>query len=95
MSKYIDAEALLKRLAYDDSLGKFDEPAQVYEVAEIIRNMSAADVVLVKRGKWVPADSDKSFRTCSNCHCGKMAREIVKLGWKYCPYCGAKMDKEG
>ena len=43
-------------------------------------------------GKWVEADLDNSFKTCNKCHCGMMAYDAEKLGFRFCPWCGVEME---
>ena len=59
------------------------------DLSGIIRNISAiepADVVQVVHGHWIDVGS-LSCR-CDQCGC-KNNKET-----RFCPYCGAKMDKE-
>ena len=54
-----------------------------------ILNIPAADVVEVRRGRWLCVDTDtEQFFLCNRCK--------KKEYWEsnYCPNCGAKMDKE-
>ena len=44
----------------------------------------------VKHGYWKEADSGSSFWRCSECNYGVSAWNNTR----YCPNCGAKMDKE-
>ena len=46
----------------------------------------AADVELVRHGKWIPYNAKKCLYTCSECNA------LPKDKTKYCPNCGAKMD---
>ena len=51
--------------------------------------VKAADVQPIKHGKWIGVDYDTYFE-CSECK--------PMTDWqlyKYCPYCGAKMIKDG
>ena len=45
-----------------------------------------------KQGKWIPADLDDNYKTRNLCHCGMMAYDAEKLGFKFCPWCGAEME---
>ena len=71
------------------------------EEFEIIETEPSADVALVVHGKWKPV------RYTTYCSCGKSYETYHYLctacnhvayaqpyGLKYCPNCGAKMDKE-
>lgn len=62
-------------------------------------NLMHIDVQEIKHGHWVKAERrgcvtyNVSFAECSNCH-----GEPLQFcrDFKYCPWCGAKMDeKEG
>lgn len=57
-----------------------------------IKKLPAADVEEVKHERWM---WEGLFKACSRC--GSYVDWNDTLGanrWKYCPYCGAKMDKE-
>lgn len=45
-----------------------------------------------RQGKWIEADLDNSLKTCDKCHCGMMAYDAEKLGFRFCPWCGAEME---
>ena len=85
MSVYIEREKVLE----------YVEPDARPFLAERIRNIPAADVRPVVRGKWEVDDVD-----CGICsECGNFAFETSMhhiSGWfpRYCPNCGAEM-KEG
>lgn len=62
--------------------------------ASAVINAPAADVQEVRHGKWEKQQNGKE--KCSECGCG-VVFQIVYGRWEYenyCPYCGAKMDKE-
>jgi NADH pyrophosphatase NudC (nudix superfamily) len=55
-----------------------------------IMEVPAADVAPVVHGEWC---WEGKFKACSKC--GSYVEWNETLGvnfWKYCPYCGAKMD---
>ena len=67
--------------------------------ADKIKAIPAADVALVRHGRW---DIDEFGHYCTVCR--EYGPEIegdaeivdlLKYGTPYCPNCGAKMDKEG
>ena len=64
-----------------------------------LKDIPAADVAPVRRGRWEARKPDKNGETrefiCTGC------RFMVEMSWKqkecdyeWCPYCGCKMDKE-
>ena len=100
MAEYIEREALgigkckpdvFENKAYADGWNS---------AIEIIENAPAADVAPVRHGKWNKSKGneeltahgfvqpDKYICSCCNWSC---CCEI-KLDFKYCPICGAKMD---
>ena len=59
----------------------------------IIDAQPAVDVVPVKHGKWIDAESDDG---CTVWHCSKCSYPIKTICgypiYKYCPMCGTLMD---
>lgn len=103
MSRYIDAEALLKdleeELEIDSPMLNEVENKWVNKGIRIaikdVKRFPTADVVEVRHGEWkVPTTiNGRAFNVphCSVCDgipCG------VDENTKYCPNCGAKMDGE-
>lgn len=96
MSDYISREAALEAL----------QNPELFNVSprflQILRNLPAADVELVRHGRWMDipnayvsvASKNGAYHgnatACSECH------EINPNAYKtnYCPICGAKMDLE-
>ena len=90
--EYIERETLLHKIRWASS---------AEEAVMSVRRIPAADVAPVRRGEWIGVDTSywrwyhdtartvfsKSFR-CSECGRKTIIRE------KFCPSCGAKMDKE-
>ena len=80
MAEYINKEQFLAHL-----FSKQDEPLDVMkEIAEF----PAAGVVEVKHGRWIPDITGQLF--CSECK----QYGVPNCVTKYCPNCGARMDKE-
>lgn len=49
--------------------------------------------------RWIDADLDPNFAKCKKCSEHKVdiayRKDFIKQErWNFCPYCGAKMDKE-
>ena len=63
-------------------------------VKAVIRNAPTVDAEPVKHGRWEGKFWTDSFQhVCSLC--GSTSRVHPESApYKYCPYCGAKMDKE-
>lgn len=90
--EYIERETLLHKIRWASS---------AEEAVMSVRRIPAADVAPVQHGEWIGVDTSywrwyhdtartvfsKSFR-CSECGRKTIIRE------KFCPSCGAKMDKE-
>ena len=58
-----------------------------------LANLQKADVVQVVVGKWeYTRHYWKRYRKCSVCSAER--KDDRSTGWNFCPYCGAKMDKE-
>lgn len=73
-------------------------PASVTSLAAAISQTPAADVVEVRRGRWMTTDAYPHHLYCSVCYktYAKNAKWVneLDLPTNYCPNCGAKMDKE-
>ena len=63
----------------------------IYAIGEIER-MPAVEVEPVRHGHWIQAGHDgwSSYIRCSKCK--RYLRDIHPSDYKFCPYCGAKMD---
>lgn len=104
MKRYIDADLLKEKLGafIDDADQNYTAYKCGYDdcltaVQDTISDIPAADVAEVRHGKWMGEALE-----CSEC--GKLISCIydadgyladgIEKDFKYCPYCGAKMDKE-
>ena len=64
----------------------------ILAVKSILHSTKPVDAVPVQHGSWRRIDDDGIYE-CSNCGELCYAEEIKgKPTWRYCPYCGAKMD---
>lgn len=87
--RLIDANKI-KYTEYRGGGGR-EYPENVVTEDEIAK-MPTVDAVEVVHGHWC---WEGRFRACSEC--GSYVEFTETLGashWKYCPYCGAKMDQE-
>ena len=99
--KYIDADALYKRLSvfFNPDTGSKEFNAAIKLAKELIKNADAADVSEVVHGEW---ETDRDTIRCSVCGFGyfpngyffKDGQCIGDLIFDRCPQCGAKMDGE-
>lgn len=84
MADYIDREKIFSIWR------SMPAPASVTSLAAAISQTPAADVVEVRHGRWIrdkwPSGTHKVI--CSEC------REWSCKQSKYCPNCGARMEKE-
>lgn len=71
----------------------------IESVMEYVENIPAADVVEVRHGRWIPEACESvskrnrliEYRVYSCSICGRSNGRVKK---RYCPNCGALMDKE-
>ena len=89
MSRYIDADALLKNINENVAKAHNERCAQLLEA---ILYAPTADVVEVRHGEWLEVDSDIGYveAGCSLCKCRVLFHSDPS--YHYCPNCGAKMD---
>jgi len=82
MTRYIDAEKLLKHIPYEEIVSRF-----------AVVNSPTEDVEPVKHGMWV----DKGhFTTMCSCCEHYVSRGLLfdYETMNFCPNCGAKMDEK-
>lgn len=90
MPRYIDAEALSNFA--NNQVGGI--------TANHIMRFPTADVEPVRHGKWEIKLGflGEKYSECSYCRYdisnNDVPKHILKYDYKYCPNCGAKMDKE-
>lgn len=100
--EYIEREAAKERLRIwitDCVLDGDNEAADCFrDCIDLLDSIPAADVAPVRRGNWeewwpgiaeIMTGEEMLYR-CSACD----AKYADIDGYKYCPYCGAKMNKE-
>lgn len=101
MAEYIDRKSVLDELCRDNCERTYDGTCHNCRMTETIADFPAADVAPVRYGKWLNEDFPEKMATvhgmaiCSVC--GELSQKIehgYNVLSKYCPNCGAKMDKE-
>lgn len=92
MTDYIDREKIFSIWR------SMPAPASVTSLAAAISQTPAADVVEVRRGRWMTTDAYPHHLYCSVCYktYAKNAKWVneLDLPTNYCPNCGARMGKE-
>ena len=94
MSEYIDRAALKQGLApYEEN----DFSQQMDVILAIVDAQPTADVVEVRHGRWgeyesFPLTPSLNGHPCSECGMRFSTSAIPVM--KYCPNCGARMEKE-
>ena len=94
----------MKEFIERESVEKMLEDAQLISDGEYcgyctedvnLSSIPAADVVPVRHGRWMDAESDDG---CIVWHCSVCSYPVKTIGgypiYHYCPSCGARMDKE-
>ena len=91
MNDYISREDTIKKIAVAQVKATTGiEDVAYYRAIRIIRDMPAADVQPVKRGRWVTVRVDGDLDIiCDQCY----ERTIMRTD--FCPHCGARMIQEG
>lgn len=102
MKEYIERVAVIPALEdYYEPIDP-DRPMTLTlgQIAEVVKNMPASDVVEVRHGRWIPSDMgggepDEAY-ICSECGEPWILNEGTpeENNMRYCPACGARMDKE-
>ena len=87
MAEYIERELAIEALSRGEGCGNVCRRA--------IERILAADVAPVRHGRWVSVQH-KLARVCSVCNRDEPYKfaDVDADVYNYCPYCGAKMDKE-
>lgn len=84
MTEYIEREKVLSKAA--PLAGCFSNMISAYDVIMI----PAADVAPVRHGRWLCGDYYDIGDVCSECDWDS---QMTHPSYRYCPNCGARMDK--
>ena len=93
MTEYINREAalaLVKPDAPEDEKAAVTIATAKKLVRSIVRRTPAADVAPVRHGRWLCGDYYDIGDVCSECDWDS---QMTHPSYRYCPNCGAKMDK--
>ena len=99
--EYIERKALLQDIVatvvFSTKTGERNlEIEGARKVIGRIQAMPTADVQEVRHGKWLYEDSDIGWTDYKCSDCGNIISTVAQDEdlYSFCPYCGAKMDKE-
>ena len=96
MADYISREAALEDFEASNAHNPNWTPQRV---KTLLLRQPTSDVAEVVHGQWLRADDDWNSLTtiqCSLCSeewCFETDDDVSLLNYKYCPNCGAKMDR--
>ena len=104
MNDYIKREDAIKAFGLSEKSRKYGgdhsgySTLMLYEIQDIIEDISSADVVERKRGEWAKRTHDTliaqvNFAYCSECG-QPIMHEHTRPLWNFCPNCGADMRTE-
>jgi hypothetical protein len=105
MAEYIEREAAKKAFCeYCDWAEAGSKYCQ--SCPDPVGRIPAADVVPVRHGRWLSMDSEKVIAMdddgcpvdsccCSECGDWLTGSDEYMVRGRYCPNCGARMDKDG
>lgn len=103
--EYIEREVLIKQFeTLKEKAETLRDVVYLESILAVIYTTPTADVQEVRHGKWI--EYDNGIQTCSEC--GYMTEDctekkysqdgdycyLCEYEYKFCPNCGAKMDKE-
>ena len=88
MAEYIEREEVREafRMEFDNAYAD-----------DITDRLPTADVQEVRHGEWIYVDGDLGWADCKCSECGytdSFEDCTDEFYYKFCPECGAKMDKE-
>lgn len=96
--EYIGREALIKGIADIINTAPMIYVGGLGLALTSVRSAPAADVAPVRHGRWNVSRTDYGWNGAeypTHCKCSLCGREIPYQDQdRYCPNCGAKMDKE-
>jgi DNA-directed RNA polymerase subunit RPC12/RpoP len=89
--KYIRADLLWNKIAES----AFFSAAEKGKIRAAIENEPGENVKPVVHAHWVACEDEyEDEYKCSACGGIQFFAIAQEEGWKYCPYCGARMDEE-
>ena len=92
MATYKDVDSLIKNLELMAKYQFGERQQGIYGVIDTIKFHPVADVVEVKHGYWIEEDENEDSWLGRCCVCS-VCGSCPTMDYRYCPYCGAKMDE--
>ena len=86
--RLIDAEKLKKHYAWWDD----DERRTLFD--QIVDAQPTIDAEPVRHGKWIDRTIKVSAELTNIIHVCSVCEEMAVGKYRYCPHCGARMDKD-
>lgn len=107
MAEYIKREDVMKRFTFEHGcripevdIDNFPNCVAIKDIKRVLREIPAADVAEVKRGKWVEVYRENIWGDsvhvieCSICGKYTVGTSGIMTKSNYCPNCGAKMTED-
>lgn len=94
--RLIDAEVLQKHLddVMHDELCDPDHKKACFAISIYVDGMPTINAEPVRHGKWI-SQNNSSHKFCESCGVGFNIHFYEENDYRFCPYCGAKMDGGG
>jgi NADH pyrophosphatase NudC (nudix superfamily) len=98
IARIVDTPSYVATMAFEGYYGFIQNPANIlvarqHEILDLLEAVPTVDAVEMVHGHWC---WEGRFKACSRC--GSYVEWTETLGasfWKFCPFCGAKMDGDG
>lgn len=103
MAEYIDKRKVIELIknygkgAIADGVKSLDPVDDIIYLAKGVDMIPVADLQEVRHGKWIYVDEVLDYADCKCSECNNVYTfEAYHPGclYNFCPFCGAKMDKE-
>lgn len=94
MAEYIERAAIIAALEdyYEPINPDFPMTLGLGQISEVLQNIPAADVAEVRHARWNNWGYEPLWQECSACN--YRIQYSYSKDCKFCPNCGARMDKE-
>ena len=99
MTRLIDAGALIPMIKYattDSEIGVFPIKIGFDAIAEVINSAPTVEAEPVRHGKWIDEGQYADYHPHHAWRCSECEEHVIEIDtpwFKYCPNCGARMEK--